>query len=51
MGLLSTAWGLTLGSGPARRSFALLAPVVGLASLAFGVWYALGAQSLVPYYF
>src|SRR5919197_2316591 len=25
--------------------------IVGLASLAFGVWYALGAQSLVPYYF
>ena len=51
MGVLSTAWGLTLGSGPARRSFALLAPVVGLASLAFGLWYALGAQSLLPYYF
>ena len=51
MGLLSTVWGLTLGSAPARRSFALLAPVVGVASLAFGVWYALGAQSLLPYYF
>jgi cytochrome c biogenesis protein CcdA len=51
MSLLSTAWGLTLTSAPARRSFARLAPVVGIASLAFGVWYALGAQSLVPYYF
>ena len=51
MGLLSTGWGLTLGTARARRSFARVAPVVGLLSLAFGVWYALGAQSLVPYYF
>jgi hypothetical protein len=26
-----------------------VAPVLALASLAFGVWYALGAQGLVPY--
>jgi len=51
MALLSTGWGLTLGTTRARRSFARIAPVVGLVSLAFGVWYALGAQSLLPYYF
>ena len=34
-----------------RRSFARLAPALGLVSLVFGVWYALGAQSLVPYMF
>jgi hypothetical protein len=34
-----------------RRSFARLAPALGVISLAFGVWYALGAQSLVPYVF
>lgn len=51
MGLLSTGWGLTLGSAPARRSFARLAPVIAVVSLAFGVWYVLGAQSVVPYYF
>jgi high-affinity nickel-transport protein len=51
MALLSTGWALTLGSAPVRRSFAGLAPVVGLASLGFGTWYALGAQSLLPYYF
>jgi high-affinity nickel permease len=51
MALLSTGWGLTLGSAPARRCFARLAPAVGVVSLAFGVWYALGAQSLLPYYF
>jgi hypothetical protein len=28
-----------------------LAPALGLTSLAFGVWYALGALSLTPYYF
>jgi len=50
MGLLSTGWGLTLGSAPARRSFARLAPVIAVVSLAFGVWYVLGAQSVLPYY-
>lgn len=51
MGLLSTGWGLTLGSAPAQRSFARLAPAVGVVSLAFGIWYALGSQSLLPHSF
>ena len=51
MALLSTGFGLTLSSAPARRFFARLAPVLGVASLLFGVWYALGALSLAPYYF
>jgi hypothetical protein len=51
MALLSIGWGVTLGSGPARRCFARAAPVVALVSLAFGVWYVLGAQSVLPYYF
>ena len=51
MALLSTGWGLTLGTGLARRCFARLAPAVALASFAFGVWYVLGAQSVLPYYF
>jgi ABC-type nickel/cobalt efflux system permease component RcnA len=51
MALLSTGFGLTLTSAPVRRSFHRIAPVLGLASLAFGVWYVLGAQSLLPYYF
>jgi high-affinity nickel permease len=49
MALLSTGWGMALGSAPVRRSFHRLAPALGLASLAFGVWYALGAQGVVPY--
>jgi high-affinity nickel permease len=49
MALLSTGWGVALGSAPVRRSFHWIAPGLGLASLAFGVWYALGAQGVVPY--
>jgi len=51
MSLLSSGFGLTLSRPRVRRSFAQLAPALGLVSLAFGVWYALGAQSLVPYVF
>jgi ABC-type nickel/cobalt efflux system permease component RcnA len=51
MALVSTGFGLTLTAGPMRRSFAVVAPALGVASLAFGVWYALGALSLAPYYF
>ena len=51
MAVLSTGWGAALGSRPLRRSFDRVAPVLGLASLAFGVWYALGAQGVVPYVF
>jgi ABC-type nickel/cobalt efflux system permease component RcnA len=51
MGLLTTGFGLTLASRPAQRSFARLAPALGFLSLAFGLWYALGAQNLLPYYF
>jgi hypothetical protein len=51
MAALSTCWGMTLAASPVRSSFGRLAPVVGCASLAFGVWYALAAVSLAPYYF
>jgi High-affinity nickel-transport protein len=47
MTLLTTGLGLTL----AGRSIGRLAPALGLASLAFGLWYAMGAQNLLPYYF
>lgn len=50
MALLSTGVGATLGAGRVRASFHRLAPVLGLSSMAFGVWYALGALSLAPYY-
>jgi high-affinity nickel permease len=50
MALLSSGFGLVLSSGRVRASFHTVAPVLGLASLSFGVWYALGALSLAPYY-
>jgi high-affinity nickel permease len=49
MALLSTGLGIALGSAPVRRSFDRIAPALGVASLAFGVWYALGAQGILPY--
>jgi hypothetical protein len=51
MALLSTGIGATLGTDLARRSFHRLAPALGALSFAFGAWYSLGAQGLVPYAF
>ena len=51
MAILSTGFGLTLSRPSIQRSFARVAPVLGFASLAFGLWYALGAQGVLPYYF
>jgi high-affinity nickel permease len=51
MAILSTGFGLTLSSAPVRRSFHRIAPGLGAASLLFGVWYALGALAVTPYYF
>jgi high-affinity nickel permease len=50
MAALSTGWGMTLAASPMRASLGRLAPVLGCTSLAFGVWYALAALSLAPYY-
>jgi ABC-type nickel/cobalt efflux system permease component RcnA len=47
MTLLTTGFGLTV----AGRSVGRVAPALGAVSLAFGLWYALGAQNLLPYYF
>jgi high-affinity nickel permease len=49
MALLSTGFVIALGSAPVRLSFDRIAPTLGVASLAFGVWYALGAQGILPY--
>jgi ABC-type nickel/cobalt efflux system permease component RcnA len=51
MAALSTGWGMMLATSPGRSSLSRFAPVLGCASLAFGVWYALAALSLAPYYF
>jgi hypothetical protein len=34
-----------------RGAYAVLAPTLGLASLAFGLWYAAAAWALAPYPF
>ncbi len=51
MALLSTAFGLAIAGGPIARNFERVAPVLGVLSMAFGAWYALGALGLVVYPF
>jgi cytochrome c biogenesis protein CcdA len=43
MALVSAAFGYVLARGPLSRLVGPLVPVVGVASLVFGVWYAAGA--------
>ena len=49
MAVLSTGFGAALGRPRVVRGFSRLAPVLGVASLAFGIWYALGAQGVIAY--
>jgi len=51
MALLSTAFGLVIAGGPIARNFERVAPVLGILSMAFGAWYALGALGVVVYPF
>ena len=51
MALLSTAFGLVIAGGPIARNFERVAPVLGVLSVAFGAWYALGALGIVVYPF
>jgi len=51
MALLSTAFGLVIAGGPIARNFERVAPVLGILSMAFGVWYALGALGVIVYPF
>jgi high-affinity nickel permease len=51
MSLLSSGFGSMLVSRPAGAAFGVVAPALGGASLAFGVWYATAAWSLAPYPF
>lgn len=51
MALLSSGLGFTLGRARVHSAFPSVAPALGLLSLAFGVWYALGALNVAPYYF
>jgi cytochrome c biogenesis protein CcdA len=51
MALLSSGLGFTLGRDRVRRVFPTVAPALGVLSLSFGVWYALAALNVAPYYF
>jgi len=51
MALASTTFGYALSRPPVLRRFAQVAPALGALSLAFGVWYSLGAAGAVPYVF
>jgi ABC-type nickel/cobalt efflux system permease component RcnA len=49
MALLSSAFGYAITRGPALRRVLAFAPAMGMATLTFGAWYALGAVGAVPY--
>jgi hypothetical protein len=51
MAAASTSFGWVLSRGAAQRSLVSAVPALGVLSLAFGVWYALGAMHAVPYVF
>lgn len=51
MAILSTAFGLVIAGGPLARNFERVAPVLGVLSMAFGAWYALGALGVIVYPF
>ena len=51
MTLVSTAFGYALSREAVVRRFSVLVPAMGAFSLAFGLWYALGAVNAVPYVF
>ncbi len=51
MALLSTVFGLIIAGGPIARNFERIAPVLGVLSMVFGIWYALGALEIVTYPF
>jgi hypothetical protein len=51
MAAASTTFGFALSRGPVLRSYLTLVPAMGVFSLAFGLWYSLGALNAVPYVF
>jgi high-affinity nickel permease len=51
MTIVTTGFGRALVSATVQRGFTVVAPGLGVLSLAFGVWYAAAAWSLAPYWF
>src|SRR5258705_1194948 len=48
MSIISAGWGHALGRPPVTRLLHRITPALGVASLAIGVWYSLGALTHVP---
>lgn len=51
MAIMSTAFAIALVRADVLRRFTAAIPALGVTSLLFGVWYALGALDTVPYVF
>jgi high-affinity nickel permease len=51
MAILSTGFGYVLGRPRMQRAFGRVVPAFGAFGLCFGVWYVLGALTVVPYVF
>jgi len=51
MTLVTSGFGWTLSWRPVAGAFTASVPAIGLASLAFGLWYSAAAWSLIPYPF
>ena len=51
MTLASTTFGVAISRRAVLRRYVALAPALGIFSLAFGIWYALGALHAAPYVF
>jgi hypothetical protein len=51
MAMASSSFGWVLSRGTMQRSFVSAVPALAALSMAFGVWYALGAVRAVPYFF
>jgi ABC-type nickel/cobalt efflux system permease component RcnA len=49
MAVLSTGFGRLLGAAPVRRRLDRAMPVLGGCGALFGLWYGLGAASVLPY--
>jgi High-affinity nickel-transport protein len=49
MAMLSTGFGYVLGRPRLQRTFERVVPAFGAVGVCFGVWYVLGALTVVPY--
>jgi hypothetical protein len=51
MAILSTGFGYVLGRPRLQRAFGRVVPAFGAFGVCFGLWYVLGALTVVPYVF